>query len=399
MSVYLDHAASTPVRSQAKDAYVQALTQAGNPSSVHRQGQNARAIVENARESVADVMECDPIEVIFTSGGTESINLALIGLYRRSRDKDPSHNRIIVPEAEHHATMDTVQWLERHEDARVEWIPVDYHGRVDVVALEKSLRIEPETIALASMLWANNEVGTLQPVEHVATLTAQYGVPFHIDAVAACGHEPMSFRSLREDSGAQGARGLVAMSISGHKFGSVPGVGALIVAREAELEALIHGGGQQRGLRSGTMDAPAAASLAVALEESVNTLSEENARLRQLQKHTIASIRNLITDIELSGDEQHRLANNVNITFEGCQSDSLLFLLDEAGVCVSTGSACQAGVAQPSHVLLAMGRDERAASSALRITMGHTTTEEDVAAFLSALPEAVLKARRAGITA
>lgn len=398
MSVYLDHAASTPVRPAAADAYTRTLADVGNPSSVHRHGQGARAIVEEARESVAKNLDCEPIEVIFTSGGTESINLGLVGLYRQAVENNPLTNRIVVPEAEHHATLDTVIWLEQHEQAVVEWIPVDSTGRIEMSALASVLSREPETIALVTMLWANNEVGTLQPVSEVAQLAATHSIPLHVDAVAAAGHEKISFAKIREESHAQPGSGLVALSISGHKFGSVPGVGALIVSRDALLEPLIHGGGQQRGLRSGTLDAPAVASLGVALEEAIAEREQENARLGALQRSTIARVRELIPEVKLSGDEELRLTNNVNFTFAGCQSDSLLFLLDEAGVSVSTGSACQAGVAQPSHVLLAMGHNEREASSALRITFGHTTTESDVEKFLVALPEAVERARRAGTT-
>lgn len=399
MSVYLDHAASTAVRTRALDAYTKALAHVGNPSSVHRHGQAARAIVEQARESVAQSMGCEPIEVIFTSGGTESINLAIIGLFRHAIETNPAKNRIVLPEAEHHATLDTVLWLEKHEHAVVEWIPVDRSGRINFDAFEKAVTRNPETVALATILWANNEVGTLQPITEVSTLCAELRIPLHIDAVAAAGSEDISFSGIRHHSNAVAGSGLVALSISGHKFGAVPGVGALLVSRDALLEPLIHGGGQQRGLRSGTLDAPATISLSEALAEAMEMREIEHERLEKLQKDTIAGIRELIPDVHLSGDEDNRLANNVNFTFTGCQSDSLLFLLDEAGVCVSTGSACQAGVAQPSHVLLAMGRSEKEASSALRVTFGHSTTKYDVEMLLNVLPEAVERARRVGSTA
>mgnify|MGYP000641488989 FL=1 len=398
MVAYLDHAASTPVRPEATKAFTDALAHAGNPSSVHRHGQAARALVEDAREYLATVLGCQPIEVIFTSGGTESINLGLVGLFRAAVEKDAQRNRIVVPEAEHHATLDTVLWLQEHEGAVLEWIPVDAQGRIDVVELHDTLERAGKAVALVTMLWANNEVGTIQPVAEIAALAAEHHVPLHIDAVSAFGHIPINFAQLRAESGAQGNSGLVALSISGHKFGSVPGVGALVVSREAQLEPLIHGGGQQRGLRSGTLDAPAISSMAIAALVTDKAFEQEHARLVSMRDATIAKIQELVPDAVLSGDPAHRLDNNVNFTFPGCQSDSLLFLLDAMGVSVSTGSACQAGVAQPSHVLLAMGHDERGASSALRISLGHTTTQDELDEFLAALPDAVQRARKAGTT-
>lgn len=398
MVAYLDHAASTPVRPEAAKAFTDALAHAGNPSSVHRHGQAARALVEDAREYLATVLGSQPIEVIFTSGGTESINLALVGLFRAAVEKDAKRNRIVVPEAEHHATLDTVLWLQEHEGAVLEWIPVDKLGRIDVTEFSDTLERAGKSVALVTMLWANNEVGTIQPVAEIAALAAEHHVPLHIDAVSAFGHIPVNFAQIRTDSGAQGNAGLVALSISGHKFGSVPGVGALVVSREAQLEPLIHGGGQQRGLRSGTLDAPAISSMAIAALVTDKAFENEHARLISLRDATIAKIQELVPDAVLSGDPENRLDNNVNFTFPGCQSDSLLFLLDAMSVSVSTGSACQAGVAQPSHVLLAMGRDERGASSALRISLGHTTAQEELDEFFAALPEAVERARKAGTT-
>ena len=398
MVAYLDHAASTPVRPEAAKAFTDALEHAGNPSSVHRHGQAARALVEDAREYLATVLGCQPIEVVFTSGGTESINLALIGLFRAEVEKDAKRNRIVLPEAEHHATLDTALWLQEHEGAVLEWVPVDKLGRIDLKEYQETLERAGKAVALTTMLWANNEVGTIQPVAEVAALAAEHGVPLHIDAVSAFGHIPINFAQLRTESGATGNAGLVALSISGHKFGAVPGVGALVVSREAQLEPLIHGGGQQRGLRSGTLDAPAISSMAIAALVTDKAFAQETQRLAELRDATIARIQELVPDAVLSGDPVNRLDNNVNFTFPGCQSDSLLFLLDAMGVSVSTGSACQAGVAQPSHVLLAMGHDERGASSALRISLGHTTTQAELNEFIAALPETVERARLAGTT-
>lgn len=386
MPTYLDHAASTPVRTVARDAFMAALGEVGNPSSVHRHGQAARAIVEDARERVARHFDADPIEVIFTSGGTESVNLGITGLYRARHRADPARNRIIVPEAEHHATFDTVTALER-EGVEAVWIPVDADGMINRDAWQRALAESPETIACATALAANNEVGTVQPWRELAEMARDAGVPFHLDAIAALGHLPLSLRPAS------------AVSLSGHKIGAVPGVGVLLVDRAAALDAIIHGGGQQRELRSGTLDAPAAASFATALDETESEREGEVARLRALTDDTWARILTAVPAAVPRGSRSTRLEHNLNLTFPGCQSDSLLFLLDEQGVSVSTGSACQAGVAQPSHVLMAMGLSEADASSALRITLGHTTTQADVDALVAALPRAYELALSAGRTA
>ena len=385
MRTYLDHAASTPVRELAKEAYLSALAVTGNPSSVHRDGQAAKGVVEDARARVAAVFDCDPIEVVFTSGGTESMNLGITGLFRARRLSNPRRDRLVVPEAEHHATLDTVMALER-EGAIVEWIPVDTEGLIDGDAWREALARSPETIAVATALAANNEVGTIQPWSELAAMATVHGVPFHVDASAAAGHLDLALRPAS------------AVSVTGHKIGSVPGVGVLLIDRACTPQAIIHGGGQQRGLRSGTLDAPAAASFAAALEESTRDRHRETARLAALRDDTIARIQHAVPTAVLRGSRVNRLDNNVNFTFPGCQSDSLLFLLDEAGISVSTGSACQAGVAQPSHVLLAMGLNEADAQSALRITLGHTTTSHDLNRLIDALPGAYEKALRAGRT-
>lgn len=376
MPVYLDHAATTPMLPEAITAYTAALTIVGNPSSIHSQGQNAKRLLEEAREQVAASLGAEPIEVILTSGGTESINLAIKGLFWERNTAEVSRPRILVPRGEHHATVDVVEWLETFEHAVIDWLPVDADGRI--VLSELSARLGPD-VALVTLLIANNEVGTLQPVAEVAALAAGHGVPVHADAVSAYGHVPIDFR----------ASGLAALSVSAHKIGGPLGIGALLVARTATLVPLIHGGGQQRQLRSGTQDAPAAIAFGVAARHPQPSL----VRLRD---RVIAGVQRMVPTAVLRGDAVNRLDNNAHFTFPGCQGDSLLFLLDSAGISVSTGSACQAGVSQPSHVLLAMGLSEDVARGALRITVGHTTTDADVDAFLAALPAAVARAQRAG---
>ena len=395
MVVYLDHAATTPVRSEVIEAYASAMATVGNPASIHGPGQQARRLLEEARERVAATLGCDPIELVFTSGGTESINLALKGLYWH-RQQDRRRAAVLVPTGEHHATLDTVEWLERHEGASPLWIPLDDLGRVSLDTAAARFADHGPDIAVATALWANNEVGTIQPVVRLAALAAASEVPFHLDAVSAYGHLPIDLADLRAASGSVGASGLVALSVSAHKIGGPVGIGALVVSRAAVVEPLQHGGGQQRGLRSGTQDVAAAVGFAVAAELMALERTAEQERLGTLRDRLVAGVRATVPEAELTGDPDERLASNANFVFPGAQGDSMLFLLDLAGVAVSTGSACQAGVPEPSHVLLAMGRPETEARSVLRITLGRTTTETDVDDFLQALPRAYAQASRAG---
>lgn len=395
MVVYLDHAATTPVRPEVIDAYAAAMATVGNPASIHGPGQQARRLLEEARERIAQTLGCDPIELVFTSGGTESINLALKGLYWH-RQRDRRRTAVLAPAGEHHATLDTVEWLERHEAATPLWAPLDHLGAVSLERTAELYAEHGDDIAVATALWANNEVGTIQPAERLAALAAAADVPFHLDAVSAYGHLPIDLAGLRAASGSTGAGGLVAISVSAHKIGGPVGVGALVVSRAALVEPLQHGGGQQRGLRSGTQDVAAAIGFAVAAEATERERVAEQQRLQALRDRLIAGVRSAVPEAELTGDPVERLASNVHLVLPGTQGDSMLFLLDLAGVAVSTGSACQAGVPEPSHVLLAMGRSESDARAALRVTLGRTTTEDDVDRFLQALPSAYAQASRAG---
>ncbi|MBN9240398.1 MAG: cysteine desulfurase NifS [Micrococcales bacterium 70-64] len=372
MSIYLDHAATTPLRPEVLEAYVSALGVVGNPSSIHSQGQQAKRMLEEARERIAASLGADPVEVTFTSGGTEAVNLAVKGLYwARGR------RRILTSRAEHHATLDAVEWLVAHEGAVVDWIPVDGLGRLDLAYLAAALA---DDVALVSVLWANNEVGTIQPVAEVVALAAAHGVPVHCDAVSAYGHVPVSLD------------GLAALSVSAHKVGGPVGVGALAISRSASVTPLLHGGNQQRA-RSGTQDAAGAVAFGVAASLVERGLPVDTA----LRDRLIAGVRAAVPDAVLRGDPVDRLPGNAHFTFPGCEGDSLLFLLDVAGFSVSTGSACQAGVPEASHVLLAMGVPESEARGALRITLGPDSTAAEVDAFVAALPAAVAQARAAGL--
>ncbi|SEI09129.1 MULTISPECIES: cysteine desulfurase family protein [unclassified Leifsonia] len=386
MPVYLDHAATTPMRPEAIAAYTEAMGVVGNPSSIHSQGQQARRMLEEARETIAATLGAEPIEVVFTSGGTEAINLAVKGMYW-ARNSGARRPRILVPGGEHHATLDTVEWLERAEGAEPSWLPLDAEGAIVVPDV-----IEGSDAALMTFLAVNNEVGTVQPVAALAEVARDAGVPVHVDAVAAYGHLPLDFARL----------GVEALSVSAHKIGGPVGIGALILNRTSTVVPLIHGGGQQRQVRSGTQDVAAAVSFAVAARAAEAEREAETARLTALRDRLIHGVRAAVPEAVLSGPEPEgaraaRVASNVHFTFPGAQGDSLLFLLDLAGVSVSTGSACQAGIPEPSHVLLAMGRSETEARSALRFTLGRTSTEADVDALLAVIPGAYAQASRAGL--
>ncbi len=409
MPTYLDHAATTPMGAEAIAAYTAALGLVGNPASIHSQGQSAKRMLEEAREAVAASVGADSHEVTFTSGGTEAINLAVKGLFwgagagaiaSQSRDASPdesairrlpTRNRILSTRAEHHATIDTLEWLEAHEGAVIDWIPVDALGRIDLDALAAALGPD---VSLVTTLLANNEVGTIQPVAEIVALAAAHGVPVHCDAVAAFGSLPLDFD----------ASGLAALSISAHKIGGPVGIGALVVARSARLEPLLHGGNQQR-FRSGTQDAAGAHAFGVAATLTERSRPARVARLEALRDDLVESIRSAVPDAVLRGDPNDRLPGNVHFTFPGnvhftfpgCEGDSLLFLLDAAGFSVSTGSACQAGVPEASHVLLAMGVSEPDARGALRFSLGDSTTPAELDALVAVLPEVVAQARAAGL--
>ncbi|NYI59947.1 cysteine desulfurase family protein [Cellulomonas soli] len=389
MSVYLDHAATTPMLPTAQRVLVEHLSRTGNPSSLHTAGRAARRVVEESRERVAASLGARPSEVVWTSGGTEADNLAVKGLFWARRTQDAQRRRLLVSAVEHHAVLDPAFWMAEHAGAELVLLPVDADGVIELDALRAELEAHGEQAALLSVMWANNEVGALQPLADVVALARRHGVPVHADAVQAVGQVPVDFA----------ASGLDAMTVSGHKVGGPGGVGALLARRELALTPVLHGGGQERGVRSGTLDAALLASFSVAVEDSVATRVEHAAHVSGLRDALVAGIRAAVPDAVLRGpaDATRRLPANAHLTFPGCEGDSLLYLLDSAGVEVSTGSACQAGVPQPSHVLLAMGVDEDDARGALRLTFGRSSTAADVDRVLEVLPAAVDRARAAGL--
>jgi cysteine desulfurase len=387
--VYLDHAATTPMHPAAVEAMTAVLGTVGNASSLHTSGRTARRRIEESRELIADKLGARPSEVIFTAGGTESDNLAVKGIYWARRDADPRHRRIVTSEVEHHAVLDSVNWLAEHEGAQVTWLPTAADGSVSAAALRDVLQTHDD-IALVSVMWANNEVGTVMPAAELAAVAAEFGVPIHSDAVQAVGQLPVEFT----------ASGLSAMSVAAHKFGGPPAVGALLLRRDVLCVPLLHGGGQERDIRSGTPDVAGAVGMATAAQIAVDGLEANSARLRVLRDRLVQGVLAAVEDVRFNGARDPlRLPGNAHFTFRGCEGDALLMLLDANGIECSTGSACTAGVPQASHVLIAMGADAATARGSLRLSLGHNSVEADVDAVLQVLPGAVARARRAALAA
>ncbi|HVV19212.1 MAG TPA: cysteine desulfurase family protein [Pseudonocardiaceae bacterium] len=393
--VYLDHAATTPMLPEAVAAMSEALSTVGNASAVHTSGRRARRVVEEAREDIADALGARPSEVIFTGGGTESDNLAVKGTFWGRRAVDSRLRRVLASSVEHHAVLDSVQWLTDHDGADVTWLDVDAFGRVHEDTVRAAIAEDPTSVAVATVMWANNEVGTVNAVHEIARSCHEYGIPLHTDAVQAVGAVPVDFA----------ASGADALTLTAHKIGGPYGVGALLLSRDAVCTPLLHGGGQERDLRSGTLDVPAIVGFATALRSAVTDLDTKARRLAALRDELFAAILHVVPDAVVNGDPgastvaggPSRLPGNVHLTFPGCEGDSLLMLLDANGIECSTGSACTAGVAQPSHVLLAMGADSTAARGSLRFSLGHTSTHADVTAVAEVIGAVVDRARSAGL--
>ncbi|MCM1968937.1 MULTISPECIES: cysteine desulfurase family protein [unclassified Streptomyces] len=385
---YLDHAATTPMLPEAAAAMTAQFGVTGNASSLHAAGRRARRTVEEAREALADALGARPSEVVFTAGGTEADNLAVKGLYWARRDQDPARTRVLASPVEHHAVLDAVHWLAEHEGAQVEYLPVDRYGRVHPEAFREAIERSPEDIALATVMWANNEIGTVMPIAELAAVAGGSGIPLHSDAVQAFGQLDVRF----------GDSGLAAMTVSSHKVGGPYGIGALLLGRDQTPVPVLHGGGQERHVRSGTLDVPAIAAFAVAAVLAAERRERFATEIGALRDRLVAAVLREVPDAVLGGDPAGRLPANAHFSFPGCEGDSLLLLLDAQGIECSTGSACTAGVAQPSHVLLATGTDPRLARGTLRFSLGHTSTQADVDAVAAAIGPAVARARTAGLS-
>jgi cysteine desulfurase len=384
---YLDHAATTPMLPEAIAAMTEELAELGNPSSLHNAGRRARRVVEESREQLAEVFGARASEVVFTSGGTEADNLAVKGLFWARQAADQRRRRILTTAVEHHAVFDSVRWLCDAQGASADWLTVEATGLISPDVLRAALSGDPTDAALVSVMWANNEVGTVQPVAALAAVAREFSVPFHTDAVQAAAQLPLDFA----------ATGVDAMTVTAHKLGGPVGIGALLVGKGITLTPVLHGGGQERDIRSGTLDAPAIRAFAVAATVSAERRSLETKRIAALRDDLIRQVKLAVPDAVLNGPPPgpDRLPGNAHFSFPGCEGDALLLLLDAKAIACSTGSACTAGVAEPSHVLLAMGADESRARGSLRFSLGHTTTQADVDALGTAIGEAVTRARRA----
>ena len=366
MHIYLDHAATTPMLPEALEALTKQINEFGNASSLHTAGRAVRKKVEEAREQIASLVDCAPSEVIFTGSGTEANNLAIKGFYWKAVEEDLSRNVIVVAAFEHPATLEPIKWLEEHEGAIVIFVPILSHGLIDLDALAEIIKAERGHIALICVMHSNNEIGTIQPISEVVALAGD--VPVHTDAVQSFGKVPFDFSAL----------GATSATISAHKIGGPLGVAALILKRGIDITPVLHGGGQERDIRSGTLNAPAIVAFAVAAQWASDHRAENYSRVSGLRSLLVKKIIDAVPDARINGSSLEMLPGILNVTFPGTESDSLLLMLDNAGIASSTGSACTAGVHQPSHVLLAMGLEDRDVRASLRFSLGTATTIEEI---------------------
>lgn len=374
MSVYLDHAATTPMADAAIAAMTNSLAKIGNPSSLHTQGRAARKDVEDAREIIAKAIGAQVSEIIFTGSGTEADNAAIKGLFWKSDKKV-----IVISAIEHHAVLDPARWLVEHEGAELIEIPVTSAGVIDLDFLKDLIAKRGDEVALISVMHSNNETGVIQPIAEVVKIAGDIDV--HTDAVQSFTKTPLSYKDL----------GVTSLALSAHKVGGPHGIGILVLRRAFEIPALLHGGGQEREIRSGTLNAPSIVAFAAAVESSTYD-AERVATLRERFERGVLAV---VPDAYLNGVDAARLPGITNVTFPGTQSDSLLLLMDSEKVSCSTGAACSAGVHRPSHVLLAMGHTEITAQSSLRFSCGATTTDADIDFALSILPTVINRGRAA----
>ena len=375
-SIYVDHAATTPLSPAAFKAITSQLQELGNPSSLHTHGRATRKSLEDAREAIAREVGSLASEVIFTASGTEANNIALKGLWWNG--KAQGKKVVVISAIEHHAILDPAHWLETHEGAEVILVPVNVHGVIDLEFLKDLIAGRGDEIAVISIMHSNNETGVVQPIREVVEMAAD--IPVHTDAVQSFKKVPLSYKDL----------GVTALTLSAHKVGGPLGIGALILRRAYEIPALLHGGGQEREIRSGTLNAPSIVAFSAAATEQYPSSNVEN-----LRDNFISALHAAIPDAYVNGEASQRLPGIVNVTFPGTQSDTLLLLLDNAHVSASTGSACSAGVHEASHVLLAMGHTEETAQSSLRFSFGAASTQADVDYVMSVLPGVIATGRAA----
>ncbi len=381
--IYFDHAATTQMVPAAIAALTQSATHLGNASSLHSAGRKARKDLEQAREELAKIADCAPSEIIFTASGTEANNLAIKGFYWRG--KKTGKNVIITSSFEHHAVIDPIHWLQEHEGAVVIEIPVSENGFINEAKYQEALTKYAGKIALISIMHSNNEIGTIQPIQRLAQIAGE--IPFHTDSVQSFLKTKFSFKDLA----------VTSATISAHKVGGPLGVAALILKRGVDLEPILHGGGQERDLRSGTFNAPGIIAFAAAAKFYQENFAKRTTRVRQLKQLLITKVLEQIPDAHLNGDKSNSddlsLPGIANITFPGTESDGMLLLLDAEGIACSTGSACSAGVQQPSHVLMAIGLSESAARSSLRFSLSDTNTESEIEKLAAVISNVVARSR------
>lgn len=385
-AAYLDNAATTAILPEALEVLYQEAATVGNASSLHGAGRRARKIVEESRERIAAAVGAKPQEVIFTASGTEANNLAVKGMFWQAQNESEAKSGISSSPVEHHAILDPLEWLEREGGAQLHLARVDLNGVINPESVAEIMSEHGATISFATYMHSNNEVGALQPVAELAAIAREHQIPIHTDAVQSFGKVPLHFADL----------GVDAMTISGHKIGGPLGVAALIAKKTLELTPLLHGGGQEREVRSGTLHTPAIAAFATAAEISQAKLHANSERIRSLRARLIAGITQTVSDVRLNGGA-NTLPGIAHFTFDGAEGDALLLLLDAQGVQCSTGSACSAGIAQPSHVLLAMGMAPKIARSSIRFSIGPSTTEAEINRAISVIGEVVSRARAAGV--
>lgn len=384
-SVYFDNAATAPINPVALQAYLEQARLLGNPSSLHGYGREARKNVEDARDKLATLVDCQPNEIIFTASGTESNNLAIKGIYWHRLSEDKNRKVIITSAFEHHAVLDPIIWLRDSEGAEIIEVPVDHDGYLKLDFLKTALENRGEEVSLISIMHSNNEVGTIQPLQEVIKLAKKYKVPVHTDAVQSFGKVPLSFSELD----------LFAMTISAHKIGGPVGVGALILKKGVDITPLLHGGGQERDIRSGTINAAGIVAFATAAQAAIRDREKNAVFVAGLRDSLAATIKNDLPDAVFNAGAGERLPGILNVRFPNTESDSLLLLFDSEGIACSTGSACTAGVQQPSHVLLAMGLSENEARSSLRFSLSPENSKEDIDYFHTCFKKVIDRARAA----
>jgi cysteine desulfurase len=379
MAIYLDHAATAPINDAAITALNAQMRKLGNASSVHNPGREVRKDVEDARHKLSELINANPSEIIFTGSGTEANNLAIKGFFWQT----PDRNVIVTSAFEHHAILDPVEWLVEHEGAEQVLIPITKSGVIDLDFLAKVVATRGDEIAVISVMHSNNELGSIQPIADVVKIAGD--IPVHTDAVQSFGKIEFDFQKL----------GVTAATISAHKVGGPLGIAALILKRGLELTPILHGGGQEREIRSGTLNAPAIVAFAAASEFAIANRETSFAKIRELRDYFIAGLKRVVPDVSINSVADPALPGIVNATFPGTESDALLLLLDTEGISASAGSACSAGVPRPSHVLVAIGLSESDADASLRISIGTTNTKAEIDQVLAVMPSVVERARNA----